>query len=135
MCERIMLNAVGGVATIFAEPVKNCAERIQRKTVFGHQVRTEFFKIVAFKMDERAAFFALQVKMGNFFVAIFAKVFNTCGVLFAQKILLDNALRHKLFNLPVDCGDSNGNVLLQKIGMNVFRCKMAILQRFKAGKE
>lgn len=130
-----LLNAIGGLAAILAKSVKNGAEWIKRKTVFRHQMRTQLFKVVAFKMNQCAAFLALQVKMGNFFVAMVAEVFKTGGILFAKEILLDNALRHKLFNLPVDCSDSDRNVLFLEISRHIFCSKMAVLQSFEAGKE
>ena len=100
-----------------------------------HQVRTQLFKIMTFEMDERAAFFALQVKMGNFFVAFFAHVFKACGVLLAKKIFLDDALRHKLLNLSIDCCNADRNVFFLEISRHIFCSKMAALHRFEARKK
>ncbi len=104
----------------------------QVQNMFCHQVRTQLFKIVTFEMDERTAFFALQVKMRNFFVAFFAHVLEAGGILFAKEILLNNAHRHKLFNLAIDSCNADRNVLLLEISRHVFCCEMAALHRFEA---
>ena len=118
------LHLAGAVCT---NSVKNGAERIYYKTVFCLEMSAQLFKFIAFKMNKAAAKLTLEVKMLFVMIAVFSGIFEAGSRVFIYKILLNQTFVYKLFELTVNCRNSNGDVLFLKMNAYILGCKMLSL--------